>query len=120
MFSLKHLQCVILKITKYVDTDRVKLTRLIGLDLRDVHEVLEQVHHQITPMEQTTVNRKLKIIDISIFKEIVYIFRINFIHKIVCIFRINFIHRIIYIFIYIIYVLIYLDVQSETNDCILK
>ena len=108
MFSLKHLQCVILKITKYVDTDRVKLTRLIGLDLRDVHEVLEQVHHQITPMEQTTVNRKLKIIDISIFKEIVYIFRINFIHKI------------IYIFIYIFYVLIYLDVQSETNDCILK
>lgn len=104
MFSLKHLQCVILKITKYVDTDRVKLTRLIGLDLRDVHEVLEQVHHQITPMEQTTVNRKLKIIDISIFKEIVYIFRINFFHKI------------IYIFIYIFYLLIYLDVQSETND----
>lgn len=104
MFSLKHLQCVILKITKYVDTDRVKLTRLIGLDLRDVHEVLEQVHHQITPMEQTTVNRKLKIIDISIFKEIFYIFRINFFHII------------IYIFIYIFYLLIYLDVQSETND----
>lgn len=108
MFLLKHLQCVILKITKYVDTGRVKLTHLIGLDLLDVRKVLEQVHHQITPMEQTTVNRKLKIIDISIFKEIVYIFRINLIHKI------------IYIFIYIFYLFIYLGVQSETNDCILK